>query len=357
MRLPVLLLSALLLLAPAAAAGDGQVVLRFKDGRLVPGKVVEVNEKGVRHVSDQGTSFWPWDSITTYGQYEARAAILSEDDGDGRLVLARWALDAGLPGDARKEILRARGLGAGEASDLDVLLARCDRDQAERAFAEADRKIAAGDLDGAIAVLRSYLVQAPPSSWTEKGRERAADAVRRREADETRRRLEEERKRKDAAEEKRAGALGDLLEDGDDRRTRAGVLALAALREEAGGSFTIFRASLEKAEQEYLAARKSYDRARRLAGDERPGPARLALSGRIAVNGRLLDVYLRLARKFVECKNWKEAQEVLDKALRLDPVNAEALDMQDKVKANWRRRKASELTGATGHSGDGTSDR
>jgi tetratricopeptide (TPR) repeat protein len=357
MRIPALLLSAVLLCAAPVLAGDGQVVLRFKDGRLVPGKVIEVTEKGVRHVSDQGTSFWPWDSLTTFGQYEARAAVLSEDDGDGRLALARWSLEAGLPGEARKEAQRARGLGAGEAAALDELLSRCDRVQAERAFAEADAKAAAGDLEGALEVLRSYLVQAPPSTWTEKGRERAADVVRRREAEDVRRRLEEERRRKAEAEEKRAGALGDYLEEGDVRRTRAGVLALVALREEAGGSFTVFRTSLEKAEVEYLAARKSYERARKLAGDERPVPARLALAGRFAVNGRLLDLYLRLARKFVEAKNWKEAQEALDKALRLDPVNAEGLDLQDKVKANWKRRKASELTGATGHTSDGTNDR
>jgi len=356
MRIATLAL-ALLLLASPAPAGDGQVVLRFKDGRLLPGKVLETTDRGVRHVSDQGTAFWPWDAITTYGQYEARAAVLSEDDGAGRLTLARWCLEAGLPGEGRKEALRARGLGAGDAAELDGLLSRCDRVQAEKAFAEADRKIEAGDLDGALAVLRSYLVQAPPSEWTEKGRERAADVVRRREADEARRRLDDDRRRRDAAEAKRAGALDDLLEEGDARRTRAGVLALVALREEAGGSFTVFRQSLEKAELEYLAARKAYERARRLAGDERPDPARLALSGRIAVNGRLLDLYLRLARKFVDYKSWKEAQEVLDKALRIDPVDAEALDLQEKVKANWIRRKASELTGATGHSSDGTSDR
>jgi tetratricopeptide (TPR) repeat protein len=351
------ILFALLLLAAPAPAGDGQVVLRFRDGRLLPGKVVEVNDRGVKHESEQGLAFWPWDTLTTYGQYEARAAVVAEDDGAARLSLARWSLDAGLPGEARKEILRARGLGAGEATELDGLLARCDRDQAERAFAEADRKLDAGDFDGALAVLHSYLIQAPPSGWTEKGREKAADVVRRREADEARRRLVDEQRRKAASDAKRAQAIDDLIGDADGGRTRAGVLALVAIREESGGSFSIFRQSLEKAEQEYLAARKSYERARRLAGDERPLPARRALSGRIAVDGRLLDLYLRLARKFVDYKAWKDAQEALDKALRIDPVNAEALDLQDKVKANWIRRKASELTGATGHSSDGTTDK
>jgi tetratricopeptide (TPR) repeat protein len=354
-----LLLGLVLGLAAAcpARAGDGQVVLRFRDGRLLPGKVIEVDEKGVRHASESGTAHWPWESITLYGQYEARAAILAEDDGDGRLALGRWALDAGLPGEARREVLQARGLGAGRSEELDGLLSRCDREQGERAFAEADRRIEAGDLEGAKSVLTSYLKQAPLSEWTEKGREKAADVVRRMEADEARRRLDEQRRRKDDAEAKRVDAMEEFLSDGDGARTRAGVLALVALREEQGGSFTLFRQSLEKAEKEYGSARKAYDRARRLAGDERPLAARAALAGRNAVDGRLLDLHLRLARKLVDYKNWKDAQEALDKALRIDPVNAEGLDLQEKVKANWIRRKASDLTNASGRTSDGTSDR
>jgi tetratricopeptide (TPR) repeat protein len=201
-------------------------------------------------------------------------------------------------------------------------------------------------------VLRSYLVQAPPSEWTDRGRERAADLVRRREAEEVRRREEEERLRKDAEEARRAGAVAELLEQADAWRTRGGILALTAMREEDGGSFTVFRKSLEQAEAEYLAARKSYERARRLCGDERPVPERIARAGRSAVDGRLLDLYLRLARKFVDYKAWRDAQEALDKALRLDPVNPEALELQEKVNKGWIRRKASGLTNTGGGSGD-----
>jgi len=348
---------ALLVAAATAAAGDGQVVLRFKDGRLLPGKVLSVDEKGVKHASDQGTMIWPWESLTTFGQYEARAALVPEDDGPGRLALGKWCLDAGLHGDARKEIQQARGLGAGETGELDGLLSRCDREQAERAFDEADRKRDAGDFDGALAVLTAYLKQAPVSDWTVQGRERAADIVRRREAAEARRRIEDQRKKKDDAEAKRLDALDEFLADGDAYRTRAGVLVLAALREEQGGSFTAFRRSLEMAEQDYVAARKAYERGRRLAGEERPEPARLALAGRNAMDGRLLDLHLRLARKLVEFKSWRDAQEALDKALRIDPVNAEGLDLQDKVKANWRPRKASDITNASGHTSDGSGGR
>ncbi len=353
-----LLLALLLLAAPASAApagGDGQVVLRLRDGRLVAGKVVSIDGDGVRHASDMGTAFWPWSALTPYGRYEVRASLAGEDDGPARLALGRWCLEAGLPSEGRSELLRARGLGAGEAAELDVLLARCDRDQAEAAMLEADRRADAGDLDGALDALRSWLAAAPASAWTETGRERAADLVRRREADEIRRRLDADRARKDAAEAKRSGAIASLLSGGDEARTDGGVLVLVALREEDGGSFTTFRHSLEKAEARYLSAGRGYERARRLAANDRPAEARLALSGRRAVEGRLLDLYVRLARKLVEYKSWKDAQEALDKALRIDPVHAEALELQDKVNAGWIRRKASGLTNASGRASDGSS--
>lgn len=343
--------------AAAAPAGDGQAVLRLRDGRLVPGRVVSIDDEGVRHASDAGTAFWPWAALTPYSRFEVRAALLAEDDGPARLRLGLWCLEEGLPAEARGEILRARGLGAGDPAGLDLLLARCDGDQAAAAFAEADRRAAAEDLTGAIEALRSYLVSAPPSRWTEEGRERAADLVRRREAEEERARLAAEERRKDAAAAKRAAAVDSMLAEGDEARTRAGVLALVVLREEDGGSFTAFRQSAEKAEGEYLHARKQYERARRLAANDMPPESRRALASRQAVESRLLDLLVRVARKYVDYRNWKEAQAALDRALRLDPVHPEALDLQERVNANWIRRKASDITNATGRSSDGSSGR
>ena len=105
-----------------------------------------------------------------------------------------------------------------------------------------------------------------------------------------------------------------------------------------------------------IASYKACTLARRLAGDERTGPERVARAGRNAIDGRLLDVWVRLARKFVEFKAWRDAQDALNRALRLDPVNEEALELQDRVNKGWIRRKASDLTGATGHTSDGTND-
>ncbi len=358
MRIPRvrrLLIAALLVLpATVATASDGEAVLRFRDGRLVAGKVRELRTDGVLHESDRGTVFWRWEDLTPFSRYEVRAAVLDEDDGPGRLALARLCLDEGLPAEARREVLRARGLGAGEPADLDALVSACDRAEAEAAFSEVDRLSAAGDLDGAIEALKAYLVRAPASEWTERARERASELVRRRELDAERRRIEAERLKSDRARDTRARAIADTMEQGDRLRTEGSRAALIGIREEPGGSITRFLAALDEAAVRYLEARRLYERARRTAGNDGPVESRAALEARRGVEARLLDVYLRLARSHVAHKRWKEAQAALDKALRLDPVNPEGLDLQETVSKNWIRRKASELTNASGHSSDGT---
>jgi tetratricopeptide (TPR) repeat protein len=343
-----------LLLASPSSAAEGEAVLRFRDGRLLPGTVVELREEGVLHRTERGTVLWKWSDLTPFSSYEVRASVLDEDDGVGRFNLAKWCLDAGLPGEARTELQRARALGAGDAAELDSLLESCDEREATAAFAEADTHVAAGDLESALKVLKSYLVRAPASTWTEDARGRASDLVRRMELDAERRRLDAESDRKDRDAAKRLKYIADTIEEADEERTRASRTALSALREETGGSFTRFRNYLEETAQRYLKARTLYERARRSAGDGHPDEARIALSSRRSVEGRLLDVYLRLARSLVDQKSWEAAQAAIDRALRLDPVNAEALDLQETVKKNWIRRKASGLTNAQGQSSDGT---
>src|SRR5512134_532532 len=95
---------ALLLAAAGALAGDAQVVLRLRDGRLLPGKVVSFDEQGVRHSTEAGTSFHPWSALTPLSRYEVRASLLAEEDGEARLALGRWCLGEGLPAEARREV-------------------------------------------------------------------------------------------------------------------------------------------------------------------------------------------------------------------------------------------------------------
>jgi tetratricopeptide (TPR) repeat protein len=351
---PLALLLSLALAAAAAGAGDREVILRFRDGRLLAGRVVEIREEGVLHESDAGRILWKWADLTLPGAYEARASVLDDDDGAGRLELARWCLRSGLPAEGRTELQRARGLGAGRPEELEALLLACDEDQAETAIAAAEAKADAEDFAGALATLSSWLRSAPPSDFTRKGQELAAELVRRRDAAEERRRLEQEQEKRAAQDGRKDRYVRDALDGADAARTEGARHLLLVVREEDGGALGRLRASAADAERRLLEARQLYDRARRAAGNDRPAEAREAQEGRRTVDGRLLDLYLRLARTFVGQKMWKEAQGALDRALRLDPVNPEGLDLQEKVRENWKKRRLSEITNATGTSSDGT---
>jgi tetratricopeptide (TPR) repeat protein len=342
--------------APAvpAAAEEPEVILRFRDGRLLPGRVVALRDEGVLHASDTGRILWRWEDLTPYGAYEVREAVLAEDDGAGRLDLARRCLKSGLPSEARTEALRARGLGAGSAAEVEAILSLCDEDQARAAMDEAERLAEADDFAGAFAALSAWLRIAPPSDWTLRGRQLAEDLARRREASEERRRIEKEQERRAGAEGRKDRYLEETLAAADAARAEGGRAALVVLREEYGGALGRMRAAAAEAEARFLDAKKLYDRARRAAGNDRPDGSREAAEGRRATDGRLLDLYLRLARSFVAQKMWREAQEALDRALRLDPVNEEGLDLQDKVRENWKRKKLSDITNATGRTTDGS---
>ncbi len=342
----------LLLLLAAGAAAGGDVVLRFRDGRLASGRVVEMQEETVLVATEKGKVSYRWEDLTPFSAYEVRASVLAEDDGEARLALGRWCLAHGLPAEARREVLRARGLGAGEAKALDTLLGECDREEAEAAFAEAERREAAGDLAAAVEVLRTYLMRAPASEWTTKAREQAADLVRRREAEEARRRLEAEEERKARLAGRKADYVRGKIAAADEARAEGARLALVGLREEIGGAFSRFRDALGQAETRFLEARAAYRAARRVAGEDDPASAWTGLAGERAMDGRLLDLYLRLARTFVAHKSWEEAQKALDKALRIDPVNPEGLELQATVNKNWLRRKLSEITNAAGTTND-----
>ena len=45
---------------------------------------------------------------------------------------------------------------------------------------------------------------------------------------------------------------------------------------------------------------------------------------------------------------WKKASPVVDRGLRIDPVNRSLLDLRRTIDENWIRRRASDITNASG---------
>src|SRR5439155_7524616 len=103
---PVLIFVAL------AAGAYASEVLQLKDGKLMAGKVVNLDDSGVTFAADEGGEMRiGWDSVIPQSRYDLWQSTLAADDATGRVALAKWALSADLFVYARRELVKAKGLG------------------------------------------------------------------------------------------------------------------------------------------------------------------------------------------------------------------------------------------------------
>ena len=61
---------------------------------------------------------------------------------------------------------------------------------------------------------------------------------------------------------------------------------------------------------------------------------------------RTVEVLVRWARMEVDNKAWKRASPLVDRGLKIDPVNRELLDLRREIDTNWIHRKVSDLSNA-----------
>jgi hypothetical protein len=64
---------------------------------------------------------------------------------------------------------------------------------------------------------------------------------------------------------------------------------------------------------------------------------------------RTVEVLIRWGRLEVDNKAWRRASPIVDRGLKIDPVDRELLELRRKIDENWIRRKASDITNAHGH--------
>src|SRR5688572_10407718 len=105
------LLAALLVLASLASSASAEV-LHLKDGKLVAGKVVKLDDKGVTFAPDAGGEMKVgWELVVPLSRFDLWQASLAADDSAGRVALAKWARGADLFLYARREFVKVKGLG------------------------------------------------------------------------------------------------------------------------------------------------------------------------------------------------------------------------------------------------------
>jgi hypothetical protein len=338
----VLVLAAL---ASSASAGD---VLQLRDGKLVAGKVVTLDDAGVTFAPDAGGSMRvAWDLVVPKSRYDLWQASLAADDAAGRVALAKWALSADLFVYARREFVKAKGLGYAGPEKLDELIAGVDKEEADAAIGEVDALVAAGDLDKALERAKTYLKTAPPGAGADAVHAKAGDIVKRIEIREAAEKDADEAKKKAEKEGKLKDWIEHNIADAKKRRDYAADKAAAGFIALAKGNQTLTRDALSAAETNFQDARYIYRRVKKAAG-----------AGDVAdqcdkdmqdCDRRTVEVLAKWGRMEVDNKAWKLASPIVDRGLKIDPVNRELLDLRKTIDESWIRRRASDITNAHGH--------
>jgi hypothetical protein len=288
-----------------------------------------------------------WELVVPQSRYDLWQASLAADDAAGRVALAKWALSADLYLYARRELVKAKGLGYAGPEKLDELIAGVDKEEADAAIADIDAFVATGDLEKALDRAKSYLKTASPGPQADAIHVRAGDIVKRieirdaaeKDADEAKKKAEKEGKLKEWIEHNCA--------DAKKRREAAAEKAAAGFVALAKGNQTLTRDALAAAETGFQDARFIYRRVKKAAG-----------AGDVAdqcdkdmqdCDRRTVEVLAKWGRMEVDNKAWKLASPIVDRGLKIDPVNRELLDLRKTIDEKWIRRKASDITNAHGH--------
>ncbi len=340
-------LALLVLLAVAAAARAGEV-LKLRNGDLIPGEVVELDADGVLFARERGERLRVgWGEVLPISRYELWSASLAADDAAGRLEVARWALEMGLFHQARREAQRCAGLAGDDAPKAKELLAEIARAEADTALAEIDARLEADDVDGALDEARRYLRIAPPGDDADRVRARVPDLlerIERRDALEREKAEEEERAAKSG---RKQAWIDENFRAAQAQKREGEEQSIDAFANLAKGNQTRARRALTAAEKAFAGARDTFKRVARTAG---PGETTDACKREMQdCDRRTVTLLGRWGTMEVENKAWRRASDVVDRGLRIDPVDTTLLELRKTIDENWIRRRVSDITNASGH--------
>jgi hypothetical protein len=333
-------------LTAEAIAGE---VLKLRNGDLVPGTVESVDDDTVTFLPEKGGRMQvPWDRVYPINRYELWKSTLAADDASGRVALARWALDNDLFLYARREIAEARGLGHPDSKALDELLADVHRTEADDALADVDSLVAEGSFQDALQRISRYVRDAEDEEQIRRVRSRVADLVQRIERQEELDKEAAEQEKKDKANKKRDEWIKKNVTEANARKAAGQGLAVEGFTYLSKGNQTRARDAMAKAEDAYQDARTIFRRVLKVVGTgETADVCKRELTD---CDRRTVQVLQRWGGLEVENKSWKRASAVVDRGLKIDPVDRELLDLRKQIDENWIRRRLSGITNASGRS-------
>jgi hypothetical protein len=292
--------------------------------------------------TESGTAKYDWASLTPLCEYEIREERVAPEDAKARVALAELCLRNGLYPYARRELDTARGLGFEDEKRLDALLLEVNEAEADEAFARIQQLTAQEEYKKALAEIRRYVKEAPEGEHTKRAREMATDVIRRMENQ----RLRDEEDAKEAAQEAKSKRLAEklekLLDEAGKARAEADTAFTKAVREHVLGKTSRAEKSYLGSERHLMKAHASLKKVQRLS--RRGVTYDKSVEDQDRIKGKLVEVYLGLARLKIEHRNYKRGIVYVNRALYLDPVNEEALALRKEVDENRIKRSARGIT-------------
>jgi|GEM_PF-3594475 len=334
--------------APPSARADGPppVELPLQAGSSLTGTVESADATEVVVLVGPGSRRRvPWAQLAPLGVLRVRAALTKPDDGPGRLALASLASDLGLFAEARTEYEKALALGAMDAAAFQEAVADAEHRAVDVGIARAERAADAGDVAGALEVLRGLQLdfahaldpkRVATLVGTLETRIAARDAEQRQAKDEADRlALDVDRRREVVTrmtEAKKHLGLGEKHAD-------------EAREIMPRGNVTKVGKAVEAADEAFGAARRELGRLRRIVRkEESERDAVLALLGEL--DRRQYRVLFDAAKFFWSARVFARADAYATRASYLDPVDPALLELRDEIRTHRIRYRVSDVTNA-----------
>jgi len=340
----------LLCLLAVVAAADASLTLVFLDGKKKSVTATAFDEKGL--VAKQGLTELrvAWDELTPASAYEARKALTPYDDGAAILDLSEFARHRALFPEALEQLEIALALGGLDEAAFEKRAAAIRKEEIAHLTADIDSLLKAeAPAQACLAAIKRLKERYPDDGANQKYEPLIAGLV-----EKLAQAAQSEQQAQDQAQQDKA--LAKLAADvAKENERKAKELETAEkLFAESDAAIELRQVSRVKRKLvEPYGAEKYYKRARaNLRRIARLDPQGLIVAKKDlqkeyeAIEARLIECYLRVSRSLIQQRNYKGAVEYVRKVLLYDPINEEALQMVEEIRANRINFKLSDITNA-----------
>jgi tetratricopeptide (TPR) repeat protein len=339
-----------LLLVAGPALAEETRSLTFKDGKRKSAVLESFDAAGITVRIGGRRRTLDWSDLTPASAYRARAALTPYDDGAARLELSLFATGLRLYPEALEQLEIALALGGLDEAAFEKREAEIEDLEVEYLCRRIDELLLDGSDPRTCLQAIKRLRERYPENENNAAYEGHVDALVRKLAQEA---MEKQAEETRAAEDAELAGLRRGVQKIQARKRKALEKAEALRKEsepaiEKGQVSRVKRKLVEPsgAERYYKKARSHLRALARLDKHFRIVEKDALQKEYEAIEKRLIECYLGVARILMKGRNYKGAVEYVRKILYYDPIHEEALEMVEEIRRNRITFKLSDITNA-----------